>query len=262
QLEFAGDAEISTKHLSFLETGRSRPSRDMVLRLSELLEVPLRERNALLAAAGFAPVFPERKLDDPALVLARQAIDTVLQGHEPYPALAVDRHWNLVASNQMAGAFMRGVDESLLTSPPNVLRVSLHPKGLAPRIANLIEWRTHLLERLRHQVDVSADPQLEALYRELSSFPLPERDASGMTPAQAVIPRHEYESMVVPFKLMTPHGLMSFFSTTTVFGTAVDVTLAELAIEAFFPADAETAKMLQEIAAKRAESPQPLGARR
>jgi transcriptional regulator with XRE-family HTH domain len=252
QLQFACDAEISTKHLSFLETGRSQPSRDMVLRLAELLEVPLRERNALLAAAGFAPVFPERKLNDPALALARQAIDTVLQGHEPYPALAVDRHWNLVASNRMAQAFLRDIDESLLTNPPNVLRVSLHPKGMAPRIANLIEWRTHLLERLRHQVDVSADEQLAALYRELSSYPLPDRDATGMTPAAMIVPKHEYASMVVPFKLITPHGVMSFFSTTTVFGTAVDITLSELAIEAFFPADAATAEALRAIAAGQA----------
>lgn len=243
QLQFACDAEISTKHLSFIETGRSQPSRDMVLRLAELLEIPLRERNALLVAAGFAPVFPERALDDPALALARKAIDMVLQGHEPYPALAVDRHWNLVAMNRAVGLMMAGIDESLLTPPLNVLRASLHPKGLAPRIENLPEWRAHVLERLKHQVDVSADVQLDELYKELSAYPMPD----GMPLHRAVI-TNEYESMVVPCRIATPQGTLSLFSTTTMFGTPVDVTLSELAIESFFPADAATAEALRALA--------------
>jgi transcriptional regulator with XRE-family HTH domain len=241
QLQFACDADISTKHLSFLETGRSQPSRDMVLRLAELLEVPLRERNALLTAAGFAPVFPERSLDDPALSLARKAIDMVLQGHEPYPALAVDRHWNMVAMNRAVGMLLTGVDESLLTPPVNALRVSLHPRGLAPRIANLVEWRAHVLARLRHQVDVSADAQLDALYKELSAYPLPDGCVANAT----ITTEHEYHSMVVPCRIVTPQGELSLFSTTTMFGTPVDVTLAELAIESFYPADAATAEALR-----------------
>src|SRR5499426_4537715 len=160
QLDLACEAEISTRHLSFLETGRSLPSREMVLRLAEQLEVPLRERNVLLIAAGYAPAFPERPLGDPALQSARKAVDLVLAGHEPYPALAIDRHWTLVAANGAVNRLLAGVAAELLAPPINVLRLSLHPDGLAPRIANLAEWRQHLLERLRRQVDVSADPVL------------------------------------------------------------------------------------------------------
>ena len=149
QLDLAGEAEISTRHLSFVESGRAQPSREMVLHLADRLEVPLRERNVLLVAAGYAPVFRERQLADPVLASARQAIDLVLKGHEPYPALAVDRHWTMVASNAAVARLIAGADASLLQPPVNVLRLSLHPKGLAPRIANLTEWRAHLLERLR-----------------------------------------------------------------------------------------------------------------
>lgn len=244
QLQFACEAEISTKHLSFLETGRSQPSRDMVLRLAELLDVPLRERNALLIAAGFAPVFPERALDDPAMSIARQAIDMVLKGHEPYPALAVDRYWNLVAANNAVGLLMQDIDPSLLSEPINVLRVSLHPNGLAPRIANIAEWRAHILARLRQQIDVSADVKLEALYRELADYGVPGGEAPQLT--------HEYASMVVPLRFVTPQGVLSFFGTTTMFGTPVEVTLSELAIESFFPADAATAEALR--AAARTQS--------
>ncbi|HZG66693.1 MAG TPA: helix-turn-helix domain-containing protein, partial [Herpetosiphonaceae bacterium] len=145
QLDFACAAGISTRHLSFVETGRSLPSRDMLLHLAEHLEIPLRERNILLIAAGYAPVFPERRLDDPALEAARKAIDLVLAGHAPYPALAIDRHWTLIASNDAVPPLLGGVDPSLLQPPVNVLRLSLHPAGLAPRIANLPEWRAHVL---------------------------------------------------------------------------------------------------------------------
>jgi hypothetical protein len=220
----------------------------MVLRLAELLDVPLRERNSLLISAGFAPVFPQRKLDDPALALARKAIDMVLQGHEPYPALAVDRHWTLVAANRAGAPMISGVHESLLGPTTNVLRVSLHPLGLASRIANLFEWRAHVLSRLRHQVDVSGDAVLEELYRELSSYALPERDSSGMTLQDAAKSHHEYASMVVPIKYITTHGILSFFSTTTMFGTPVDVTLSELCIESMFPADTATAEVLRAAA--------------
>ena len=236
QLSLALEADISARHLSFLETGRAKPSREMVLHLSERLEIPLRERNALLVAAGFAPLYSERRLDDPAMTAARAAIDLVLAGHEPYPAIAVDRHWTLVAANRAVAPFFEGIDPSLLQPAVNVLRASLHPLGLAPRIANYDEWRTHVLERLRRQIDVSADAQLIALHDELRALP---------RQARAARPFRDYAGVVVPLELIAGDGVLRFFSTTTIFGTPVDVTLSELAVESFFPADAATAEALQ-----------------
>jgi len=244
QLDLAVEAEISTKHLSFVETGRSTPSREMLLHLAELLEVPLRERNALLLAAGYAPVFPERPLADPALAAARAAIDLVLAGHDPFPAITIDRYWSLVAANAAAQRLLAGVDASLLTPPINVLRVSLHPQGMAPRIANLAEWRAHLLARLRRQIDITGDPILAELMKELSAYPVP---AGG--PVQ---PAHDYGGVVVPLRLRAGDAVLSLFSTTTVFGTPVDITLSELALESFYPADAVTADLLRQLAAPRA----------
>jgi len=241
QLDLACEANISTRHLSFLETGRSRPSREMILHLAERLELPLRERNMMLVAAGFAPVFPERPLSDPALSAARRAVDLVLAGHAPYPALAVDRHWNLIAANETTQRLMAGAAPALLRPPVNVLRLSLHPDGLAPRIANLPEWRAHLLTRLARQVEITADPVLAALMEELKGYPVP---ASAR-------PHTDYGGVVVPFRLVTDGGVLSFFSTTTVFGTPVDVTLSELALESFFPADPETAEALRAMATAR-----------
>src|SRR6201994_5176352 len=175
QLDLAGDAEISARHLSFVETGRSAPSRDMVLRLAERLDVPLRERNVLLIAAGFAPAFPQRALDDPALKSARQAIDLVLKANEPNPALAVDRHWNLISANRMVAPLLDGVPERLLGQPFNVLRLAFHPEGLAPRTVNLAEWCAHLLERLHRQCEATADPELIKLYHDLKGYPIPAR---------------------------------------------------------------------------------------
>jgi transcriptional regulator with XRE-family HTH domain len=238
QLDLALEAEISTRHLSFMETGRSRPSRAMVLNLAERLDVPLRDRNILLHAAGYASVFPERPLDDPALQVARQAIDQVLAGHEPYPALAVDRHWTLIAANTASRRLMADVDAALLRPPINVLRLSLHPAGLAPRTENLGEWRAHLLERLRRQIEISGDPVLIRLLRELREYPAPAEDGGDVDTA----------SVVVPFKLVTDAGVLAFFSTTTVFGTPVDITLSELALEAFYPADAATGEVLRRLA--------------
>ncbi|MEA2757961.1 MAG: hypothetical protein QOH65_574 [Methylobacteriaceae bacterium] len=240
QLDLALEAEISTKHLSFLETGRATPSRDMVLHLAERLDVPLRERNVLLLSAGYAPVFSERSLEDPALGAARRAVDLVLAGHEPYPALAIDRHWTLIAANKAVAPLLAGVDVSLLKPPINVLRLSLHPEGLAPRIVNLQEWRAHLLDRLRRQIDVSADAVLVDLLQELRGFPAPQRRA-GVKPDKGA----DYAGIAIPFRLATESGVLSFFSTTTVFGTPVDVTLSELALESFFPADRETAERLR-----------------
>ena len=242
QLDLALDAEISTKHLSFLETGRAQPSRDMVLRLAERLDVPLRERNVLLVSAGYAPVFPQRTLEDPALRQARKAVDLVLKGHEPYPALAVDRHWTLVAHNAAVPPLLASASPKLIQPPVNVLRLSLHPEGLAPRIENLAEWRAHLLARLRQQIDVTADPGLMKLFDELAAYPAP----GGAKAARANVSQ-EYAGVVVPLRFKTEAGTLSLFSTTTIFGTPVDVTLAELAIESFFPADAATADMLRRV---------------
>jgi transcriptional regulator with XRE-family HTH domain len=237
QLDLAGEADISTRHLSFLETGRSQPSRETLLHLAERLAVPLRERNVLLVAAGFAPMFSERSLDDPALLKAREAIWLVLKGHEPYPALAIDRHWSMVVSNDAVPPLIDGVDPALLQPPVNVLRLSLHPGGLAPRIANLAEWRAHLLARLRHQVELTADPVLVALETELRGYPGGASQRKPPGPAEPAV--------LVPFRLRTDAGTLSFLSTTTVFGTPVDITLSELAIEAFFPADPATAEALR-----------------
>ena len=247
QLDLASEAEVSTRHLSFVETGRASPSREMVLRLANRLDVPLRERNRLLIAAGYAPMYGERKLDDPAMRSAREAVELVLRGHEPYPALAVDRHWNLVSYNRAVPALTAGADAALLQPPLNVLRLSLHPRGLAPRIANLGAWRAHLLERLRQQVAASADAQLEALAEELRGYPGADGDE------QALADQH----VVVPLVLDTPDGRLSFISTTTVFGTPVDVTLSELALETFFPADAATADRLRRALDATTVAPSP-----
>jgi hypothetical protein len=212
----------------------------MVLRLAERLDVPLRERNALLMAAGYAPMYRERGLDDPALAPARQAVEAILKSHEPYPALAVDRHWNLVAANRMLPHLMQGADASLLKAPVNVLRLSLHPQGLAPRIANLTQWRAHIFERLRHQVHTTSDGQLAALLEELRSYPVPAGADEHL--------EGELLGVLMPFRFRTPSGVLSFISTTTIFGTPVDVTLQELALETFFPADDFTARTLRQLA--------------
>lgn len=243
QLALACEADISAKHLSFVESGRAKPSREMILHLCERLAVPLRERNRLLLAANYAPVFPRRALDDPALTVAFGAIRHVLTGHEPYPALAVDRHWTMMAANRAVPPLLAGVDAELLRPPVNVLRLSLHPGGLAPRIANLPEWRAHILARLAAQIEASADPALIALHQELSGFPIP---ASAGPRARGSL---EAGAIATPMRLESAAGPLSLISTTTVFGTPIDVTLAELAVEAFFPADADTAARLGRLCA-------------
>jgi transcriptional regulator with XRE-family HTH domain len=240
QLDFALQAEISQRHLSFMESGRATPSRDMLLKLAEHLGVPLRERNTWLLAAGYAPVFEERKLDHPVLHEARQAIDVLLKSAEPFPALVVDRGWNLVAANAALQPLMSLVVDSALLKPPvNVMRLSLHPGGLAARVANLPEWRGHLLDRLFRQITLTNDRTLLPLLEELRGYPSPE------SPAPAAGNAHG--NIFVPFQLNTDQGLLSFFSTSTVFGTAVDITLAELTLESFFPADPETAGALRAL---------------
>ncbi|MGZ5182650.1 MAG: helix-turn-helix domain-containing protein [Ramlibacter sp.] len=243
QQGLADEADISTRHLSFVETGRSLPSREMVLRLAERLQVPLRERNAMLVAAGYAPMYRERPLDDPALAPARQAVELILRAHEPYPALAVDRHWHMLAANRMLPHLLGGADAALLQPPVNVLRLSLHPQGLAPRILNLAQWREHLFERLRQQIHATGDSTLAALLDELQGYPAP-------APADAVRLPGEHVGVALPLQLRAGDGtVLSFISTTTVFGTAVDVTVQELTLETFFPADAATAQALQRFAA-------------
>lgn len=244
QLDLALEAEISQRHLSFIESGRSVPSRSMLLHLTERLGVPLRERNPMLLAAGFSPVFSEHPLDDPALAPARRAIDMVLKGHEPFPALAIDRHWNLVAANASLAPLLSGIgDASLMAPPVNVLRLSLHPNGLAQRIANLPEWRSHLLERLRHQIAVTGDAVLMRLMSELTAYPSSQISEASMSEG-------DHAGIFVPLELITDAGRLSLLSTTTVFGTPVNITLSELAIESFFPADANTAEILRDMLGK------------
>ncbi|UYM03674.1 helix-turn-helix domain-containing protein [Solicola gregarius] len=233
QLDLSIEADISSRHLSFLETGRSKPSRDMVLRLAERLDIPLRERNQLLLAAGFAPAYSTLDLDDDEMRPIRVAIDRVLGGYAPFPALVVDRGWHLVASNDAVPMLLTGLPDELLAPPVNVLRASLHPDGLAPRIANLAEWRGHILERLAREIAVTASDELRELYDELASYP------GGLEPGTAE------GRVAVPLRLRTPDGELAFISTVTTFGTAVDVTLAELSIEAFLPANQETADALR-----------------
>ena len=245
QLALALKADVSQRHLSFLESGRSQPSREIVLHLAEQLEIPLRERNRLLLTAGYAPVFPERALDDPALAVARSAVERVLRGHEPYPALAIDRHWTLLMANRMVTALLGGIPAALLQPPVNVVRLTLHPDGLAPRIRNLRQWRAHVLERIAHQAAVSADQVLIDLLAELKSYALPRASASDAGPNVLA----DGGDVFVPLQLESDVGVLSLISTTTVFGTPLDITLSELAIESFFPADLATAAALRRLAA-------------
>jgi transcriptional regulator with XRE-family HTH domain len=247
QLLLASEADISTRHLSFVESGRATPSREMIMHLAERLDVPLRARNALLVAAGYAPLFRERPLSDPQLNAAREAVDRVLKGHEPYPAVAIDRHWTIVAANSALAPLVASARPALLVPPVNALRLSLHPDGMAPSIINWHTWRAHLLARLQRQIEVSGDATLAALHEELASYPAP-AGAQGETPDDTM----PLNQIAVPLRLDTEHGVLSFFSTTTVFGTPVDITLSELAIEAFFPADQQTADTLRRLAALQA----------
>lgn len=228
QLDLSNEAGVSARHLSFLETGRARPSREMVLHLAEQLELPLRARNELLVAAGFAPVYGQRSLDEPEMGAVRAAMDLVLAAYEPFPAVVVDRGWHMVAGNRGVPLLTDGVDPELLRPPVNVLLLSLHPSGMAPRILNLAEWRTHVLHRLAREARLTGDPGLAELHRELSL--LPGGRAAGVP-----------TGIAVPLRIRCGGEVLSFLSTITTFGTAVDVTAAEVSIEAFLPADARTA---------------------
>jgi transcriptional regulator with XRE-family HTH domain len=237
QLELALEAEISTRHLSFVETGRAQPSRRMILALADRLEIPMRERNLLLVAGGFAPVYPERALEAPEMQGATEVIDLVLKGHLPYPAFAIDRRWNILSSNRSLPKIYEGVAAELLAPPVNALRLTLHPDGMAPKILNLEEWRGHILSRLRAQIAATADEALISLYVELRAY--------GGEPA--VSPSEGRP--LIPFRLMTEAGAMSFLTTTMTFDSPLDVTLSELMIECFFPADAETRERVRLMSA-------------
>lgn len=230
QLDLACLAQVSTRHLSYVETGRSRPSRGFLLHLADHLDVPLRGRNDLLVAAGHAPVYGETDLDAPEMAAVRSALDLVLAHHLPFPALVVDRRWDLVLANDAIGLLLDGVDPALLTGRPNVLRLSLHPDGLAARVQDLASFSGHVLTRLRREAALTGDPALAALHDELAGYP-------GV---RAQEPWTEHPDVVLPLRLRTAGGVLSFFTTAATFGTAADVTLAELTVESFFPADAET----------------------
>lgn len=238
QLDLALDAGISARHLSFVETGRSTPSAEMVLLLAERLEVPLRERNHLLLAAGHAPAFPELSLQDPELAPVREALDLVLTRHEPYPALVIDRRWNIVAANSATLALAEWLAPELLEPPHNMQRVV---QGLVPRIVNLGEVLAYFLERLQHQVAITGDEGLAALLEELSRYPVPKHEHDPASQAAA-------RGILMPLRLRAPDGReLSFFGTVATFGTAVEVMTSELSIECFFPADAATAEALRKL---------------
>jgi transcriptional regulator with XRE-family HTH domain len=231
-------AEVSTRHLSYVETGRSIPSRELVLYLAELLDVPLRERNGLLLAAGYAPVFSSRTLEDDSsgMPYVRGAVSRLLTSHEPYPALVKDRYWNVIDRNRSMEMLTQGVDPELLEPPANALRMALHPKGLAPRIINLPDWSAYLLRRLDHQVLVTGDASLAALAEEVRSYP-------GVTENPGFDSGGE-ERVVVPLQLLGDGVVLCLLNMVATFGTAVDVTAEELVIESFYPADEVTAKAL------------------
>src|SRR5262245_53283793 len=237
QLELAMRSAVSARHLSFVETGRARPSREMVLHLAERLDVPLRERNRLLLAAGFAPVFGERSLEEREMGPVREALQRFLSAHEPYPALVVDRHWNVVAANRGVAFVNRGVAPELRAPPANALRIALHPEGLATRIANLDAWLGYLLGRLRREIEATRDPELEALYRELAAYP-------GVTTEFDPADPPDPNDVLLMQEFSVDDRQLALFCMLTTFGTPRDLTLAELTIVAFYPADAETAEAL------------------
>ncbi|WP_328676650.1 helix-turn-helix domain-containing protein [Streptomyces sp. NBC_00343] len=241
QLELALRADSSARHISFVETGRSRPSEEMVLRLAEHLDVPVRERNSLLLAAGYAPRYPETPLDDPALEALREGLERLIQGYEPYPALVVDSVYDVVAANQGITMLLDGVPESLLQPPLNAMRLTLHPRGMAPRIRNLGEWRGHLLAQMERQIALHRSEPLRALYEEVTAYPAPEaaeREDEQLTP----VPH-----FALPMRIEHDGRVLSFVSSIATFNTPMDVTVSELAIETFLPADPATAKYLHAL---------------
>jgi transcriptional regulator with XRE-family HTH domain len=245
QLYLAACAKVSARHLSFVESGRAQPGRELILRLAEELEIPLRERNHLLVSAGFGPVFQQRSFNDPCFDPVRAVIDVALEIHKPFPAYVIDRYWNIVASNDALPELYVGIAPELARRPVNVVRMLLHPCGLAPRITNLAAWRVHLITQLRRQVSLTADPTLELLLREAMSFP------SGKAEGYAGAPT---ATVMVPLEITTEIGHLSFLNATTVFGAPVDVTLEEIALEMLYPADDLTAKAVRGAGAKASKA--------
>jgi transcriptional regulator with XRE-family HTH domain len=244
QLELALRAGSSARHISFIETGRSRPSEEMVLRLAEHLDVPVRERNALLLAAGYAPHYPETPLGDPSMDALREGMERLIQGYEPYPALVVDATYHVLAANQGIAMLLEGVPESLLTPPLNAMRLTLHPQGLAPRIRNHREWRDHLLAQMDRQIALHRSEPLRALYEEVAAYPVPDPDPERAEDGEHLAPAAYF---ALPMQIEHEGRILSFISSISTFNTPMDVTVAELAIETFLPADPATGKYLQSL---------------
>lgn len=242
QLELSLRANVSTRHLSFVETGRSEPGRELILRLSEELDIPFRERNLLLVSAGFAPIFQHRRYSDPSFDPVRKIIDLTLEKHRPFPAYAFNRHWNVVVSNAEVPELYEGVWDELVQPPINVIRTMLHPRGLAPRIVNLGIWWTHLTAQLRRQIELTADPTLRQLLQEVSSYPAAQSCHSVAAP---------YADVVIPLRIRTSIGELSLIGATTVFGTPADITVEEIALETLYPADAVTDQAVRDAAMRR-----------
>ncbi|HSB87367.1 MAG TPA: helix-turn-helix transcriptional regulator [Ilumatobacteraceae bacterium] len=240
QLDLALDVGVSTRHLSFVETGRSRPSPELVLALAQHLDVPLRERNSLLLAAGYAPRYSHVALDDPAMNHVRTSVQRMLDAHDPYPGVAIDRQWNIVIANHAALGMLNGLPDSVLGPPPNVYRLCLHPDGLARRTNNFTDWASYLLAQLRRSIRLTGDAHLEMLLDEVTSYPNVVRLSPLLGSAEGDDP-----PLLVPFRMATPAGELSLFTTLTTFGTPLDVTLDELAIELFFPADDRSDQLLR-----------------
>ncbi|MGW2285409.1 helix-turn-helix domain-containing protein [Streptomyces phaeochromogenes] len=247
QLELALRADSSARHISFVETGRSRPSEEMVLRLAEHLDVPVRDRNALLLAAGYAPRYPETPLDDPALDALREGVERLIQGYEPYPAFVVDATYNVVAANRGIAMLLDTVPEHLLAAPLNAMRLTLHPEGLAPRIRNLREWRGHLLAQMERDIALRRSEPLRALYEEVAAYPYPAEDSPGSENESDEGPRETVPYFALPMQIEHDGRVLSFISSISTFNTPMDVTVAELAIETLLPADPATVKYLQSL---------------
>ncbi|MFI6638098.1 helix-turn-helix domain-containing protein [Streptomyces sp. NPDC050504] len=244
QLELALRADSSARHISFVETGRSRPSEEMILKLADHLDVPMRDRNGLLLAAGYAPRYAETTLDDPSMSALREGIARLLEGYEPYPALVVDAAYNVVAANRGIMALLDGVPEHLLTAPLNAMRLALHPEGLASRLLNYREWRAHLLHQMERQIALARYEPLRAVYDEVAAYPAPE----GADAFDRTVEPEPYAHFALP--MVVEHGgqVLSFVSSIATFNTPMDVTVAELAIETLLPADPATAKYLRTLA--------------
>ncbi|WP_261570804.1 helix-turn-helix domain-containing protein [Frankia gtarii] len=258
QLELALRADSSARHISFVETGRATPSRAMVLRLAEHLDVPVRDRNALLIAAGYAPAYPETPLHDPAMATVRAGLEQLLAAYEPNPALVLDGHYDVALTNRAVLVLLTGVPADLLRPPLNAMRLTLHPRGLAPRIVNLAEWRAHLLERMQRTMILRGSPMLRALYDEVAAYPVPDRPAgdnpgadTGLGSANAPPADGEPPALALPMRIVVEGHLLTLISTLTTFNTPMDVTVSELAVETFLPADPETAKVLAALGERR-----------